>query len=111
MIFDPSQDYFICTADLDRFYPVPTAKSEQLPAAAGFPGRDTRGGKSDIEWEKVLIEAAVLMVRNKYRRLVDLKGAVYERFKEEWPPNSVEDSTLTRHLTELFTRLKAALDR
>jgi hypothetical protein len=98
--------------ELDQFYPASTTKSsERVTTITGFPRRDTRGVKSDIDWEKIAIEAAVLMIQHRYRKLVDLKNAVYVHFQEEWPRDGVEDSTLTRHLSELFTKLKTVLGR
>jgi hypothetical protein len=105
--------YFVSSAALDHLYPTAaspgTVQSTQISESPGFPRRDTRGAKSEINWEEVLIEAADLMVRNRYRRLVDLKEAIHARFREQWPQGSVEDSTLSRHLSELFNRLKLGL--
>jgi hypothetical protein len=98
---------FVRRAELDQLYPE--AKSEQAPVATGFPRKDSRGTRSEIDWEPVLIIAASLMARHKYRRLVDLKNAVYEHFKEEWPRGGPDDSTLDRHLSPLHSELKAAL--
>jgi hypothetical protein len=105
--------YFVSSAALDHLYPTAaspgTVQSPLMSESVGFPRRDTRGAKSEINWEEVLIEAADLMVRNRYRRLVDLKEAIHARFLEQWPQGTVEDSTLSRHLSELFNRLKLGL--
>ena len=75
---------FVRAVALNRLYPASAAKTEQNPAPTGFPRKDTRGGsRLDIDWEKVLIAAAILMVQHKYRRPVDLKTAVYKHFREE----------------------------
>ena len=90
--------HFVGSAALDHLYPTAAApgtiQSPLMSESVGFPRRDTRGAKSEINWEEVLIEAADLMVRNRYRRLVDLKEAIHASFREEWPQGSVEDSTL-----------------
>jgi hypothetical protein len=98
--------FYVQRAKLNQLYPAPAAESEQTPAATGIPRKDTRGAKSNIDWESVLVVAAELMVRHKYRRLVDLKAAIYDHFKEEWPRDGVDDSTLTRHLSALHSALK-----
>jgi len=48
----------------------------------GLPRRDTRGVKSEIDWEEILCVAAVLMVRNRFKKLVDLEKAVFKHFGE-----------------------------
>jgi hypothetical protein len=101
--------FYVQRAKLNQLYPAPAAESEQTPAATGIPRKDTRGAKSNIDWESVLVVAAELMVRHKYRRLVDLKEAICDHFMEEWPRDGVDDSTLTRHLSALHSALKGAL--
>jgi hypothetical protein len=96
--------YFVGSTALDHLYPVVASPgSIQSTRMSGF-RRDTRGGKSEIDWERVVIEAAVLMVRHRFRRLVDLKKAIYAHFPEKLA--DVDDRTVERHLTELFQKLK-----
>jgi hypothetical protein len=97
---------FVRRAELDQLYPE--VKFEQAPVATGFPRKDNRGTKSRIDWAPILIGAAGLMVRYKYPRLADFKKAVYEHF-DTWPPEGVDDSTLSRHLSDLYHELREAL--
>ena len=83
--------------------------SEQAPSA-GIPRRETRGKKSDPVWEEVLIVAADLMVRYRYKSLAGLEKAVYEHFGDDWEDGGKEDTQMREHLSPLFTTLKAALD-
>lgn len=108
---DEAEIAMLRTVERPRMWSVSRVDVERLAKSqsSGLPRRDTRGVKSEINWEEVVRAAAVLMVRNKYKKLVELKKAVYAHFGEEWTEGGPEDSTMKEHLGPLHAELKAAL--
>jgi hypothetical protein len=95
--------------DVLEHWPEQAERTEGVKPRVGLPRRDTRGVKSEIDWEEILCVAAVLMVRNRFKKLVDLEKAVFKHFGEGWPDGGPAVSTMQQHLGALHTALKEAL--